>query len=175
MANAAIFLFDLKTGRCSSTIQVRLLCFLEPMNVRWGSELMGVDMFLPDSQLLGLANTNTQLPDIIGEVTAAKSTVTDPPHDKNRLMATIKMDNDVSVTMSMFDSQPVKLHNKLESMGGDPRVLVATSINPKIVGGTRIYFDEETIAGETSTGWLPKTLGLRQQLHCLRATTRWNP
>uniref|UniRef100_A0A0D3AFF3 Uncharacterized protein n=1 Tax=Brassica oleracea var. oleracea TaxID=109376 RepID=A0A0D3AFF3_BRAOL len=50
MANAAIFLFDLKTGRCSSTIQVRLLCFLEPMNVRWGSELMGVDMFLPDSQ-----------------------------------------------------------------------------------------------------------------------------
>ncbi|WZY97612.1 hypothetical protein YC2023_069941 [Brassica napus] len=73
--------------------------------------------------------------DIIGEITAAKSTVTDPPHDKNRLMATIKMDNDVSVTMSMFDSQPVKLHNQLESMGCDPRVLVATSINPKIVGG----------------------------------------
>ncbi|CAF2142764.1 uncharacterized protein LOC106386605 isoform X1 [Brassica napus] len=246
MAKAAIILFDLKTGRCSSTIQVRLLRFLESMNLRWGSELMGVDMFLLDSQstmmpatvnvnrlaihmpnlkvgslyslagfdvtrcnqnyrlsdssmmvrfsdstcfdeitepaipifpvheLLGLANTNTQLPDIIGEITAAKSTVTDPPHDKNHLMATIKMDNDVSVTMSMFDSQPVKLHNQLESMGGDPRVLVATSLNPKIVGGhlflnatsgTRIYFDKETIAGETSTGWLPKTLGLR-------ATTR---
>lgn len=94
------------------------------------------------------------------------STVTDPPHDKNRLMATIKMDN---------DSQPVKLHNQLESMGGDPRVLVATSINPKIVGvrlflnatsGTHIYFDKETTAGETSTGWLPKTLGFHQQLHC---------
>ncbi|KAH0939491.1 hypothetical protein HID58_006952, partial [Brassica napus] len=233
MAKAAIILFDLKTGRCSSTIQVRLLRFLESMNLRWGSELMGVDMFLLDSQstmmpatvnvnrlaihmpnlkvgslyslagfdvtrcnqnyrlsdssmmvrfsdstcfdeitepaipifpvheLLGLANTNTQLPDIIGEITAAKSTVTDPPHDKNHLMATIKMDNDVSVTMSMFDSQPVKLHNQLESMGGDPRVLVATSLNPKIVGGhlflnatsgTRIYFDKETIAGETSTG-----------------------
>ncbi|CDY28934.1 BnaA02g25420D [Brassica napus] len=115
----------------------------------------------PVHELLGLANTNTQLPDIIGEITAAKSTVTDPPHDKNHLMATIKMDNDVSVTMSMFDSQPVKLHNQLESMGGDPRVLVATSLNPKIVGGhlflnatsgTRIYFDKETIAGETSTG-----------------------
>ncbi|CAN6889719.1 unnamed protein product [Brassica oleracea] len=81
-------------------------------------------------------------------------------------MATIKMDN---------DSQPVKLHNQLESMGGDPRVLVATSINPKIVGvrlflnatsGTHIYFDKETTAGETSTGWLPKTLGFHQQLHC---------
>ncbi|CAN6930821.1 BnaC06g40980D [Brassica napus] len=132
MANAAIFLFDLKTGRCSSTIQVRLLCFLEPMNVRWGSELMGVDMFLLDSQLLGLANTNTQFPDIISEVTAAKSTVTDPPHDKNRLMATIKMDNDVSVTMSMFDSQPVKLHNQLESMGGDPRVWLQPVSTPKL-------------------------------------------
>ncbi|KAH0888455.1 hypothetical protein HID58_050884 [Brassica napus] len=222
MANAAIFLFDLKTGRCSSTIQVRLLCFLEPMNVRWGSELMGVDMFLLDSQSTMMPATvnvnrlaihmpnlknyrlsdssmmirfsdstcfdeitepaipigvesfrfascsvlptqtlsfqlsnNYHSTDIIGEVTAAKSTVTDPPHDKNRLMTTIKMDNDVSVTMSMFDSQPVKLHNQLESMGGDPRVLVATSINPKIVGGhlflnatsgTRIYFDKETIA-----------------------------
>ncbi|KAL0803933.1 hypothetical protein Bca101_096423 [Brassica carinata] len=158
MANAAIFLFDLKTGRCSSTIQVRLLCFLEPMNVRWGSELMGVDMFLLDSQstmMPATVNVNRlaiHMPNlkvgslyslagfdvwnlsgsraarscqhkhsVSSEVTAAKSTVTDPPHDKNRLMATIKMDNDVSVTMSMFDSQPVKLHNQLESMGGNHR------------------------------------------------------
>ncbi|CAG7867849.1 unnamed protein product [Brassica rapa] len=73
-------------------------------------------------------------------------------------MATIKMDNDVSVTMSLFDSQAVKLHKQLESVGGDPRVLVAASINPKIVGGrlflnaasgTHIYFDKETTAGET--------------------------
>ncbi|KAF3552362.1 hypothetical protein DY000_02008027 [Brassica cretica] len=43
-------------------------------------------------------------------------------------------------------------------MGGGPRVLVATSINPQIVGGrlflnatsgTHIYFDKETTAGET--------------------------
>ncbi|CAF1697841.1 unnamed protein product [Brassica napus] len=110
---------------------------------------------LPTQTLSFQLSNNYHSTDIIGEVTAAKSTVTDPPHDKNRLMTTIKMDNDVSVTMSMFDSQPVKLHNQLESMGGDPRVLVATSINPKIVGGhlflnatsgTRIYFDKETIA-----------------------------
>lgn len=37
--------------------------------------------------------------------------------------------------MSLFDSQAVKLHKQLESVGGDPRVLVAASINPKIVGG----------------------------------------
>ena len=65
------------------------------------------------SEMLGLANSNNQLPgnallnissdyifgflivfvtDLIGEITAVKSTVTDPPLDKNRVNATIKMD-----------------------------------------------------------------------------------
>nr|VDD25727.1 unnamed protein product [Brassica oleracea] len=67
--------------------------------------------FRDHSELLGLANTNTLLPDliykffyydylfnnnhttnIVGEITAVKSTVTDPPQNNNRLMATIKMD-----------------------------------------------------------------------------------
>ncbi|XP_033140413.1 uncharacterized protein LOC103855082 isoform X1 [Brassica rapa] len=109
------------------------------------------------SEMLGLANSNNQLPDLIGEITAVKSTVTDPPQDKNRVMTTIKMDNDTSVTMSLFDAQAVKIHNQLEQMRVDPRVFVATSVNPKIVGGrlflnatsgTHIYFDKETDAGE---------------------------
>ncbi|KAL0688251.1 hypothetical protein Bca4012_087928 [Brassica carinata] len=97
------------------------------------------------------------LTDLIGEITAVKSTVTDPPQDKNRVMATIRMDNDTSVTMSLFDAQVVKIHNQLEQIGVDPRVVVATSVNPKIVGGrlflnatsgTHIYFDKQTDAGE---------------------------
>uniref|UniRef100_A0A0D3AV88 Uncharacterized protein n=1 Tax=Brassica oleracea var. oleracea TaxID=109376 RepID=A0A0D3AV88_BRAOL len=48
--------------------------------------------FRDHSELLGLANTNTLLPDIVGEITAVKSTVTDPSQNNNRLMATIKMD-----------------------------------------------------------------------------------
>ncbi|KAG2280191.1 hypothetical protein Bca52824_051411 [Brassica carinata] len=68
------------------------------------------------SEMLGLANSNNQLPgnaplitssityiyidsllltDLIGEITAVKSTVTDPPRDKNRVMATIRMDTQV--------------------------------------------------------------------------------
>ncbi|KAF3588546.1 hypothetical protein F2Q69_00030958 [Brassica cretica] len=115
------------------------------------------------SEMLGLANSNNQLPgnapliisyynmfgylivfvtDLIGEITAVKSTVTDPPQDKNRVMTTIKMDNDASVTMSLFDAQAVKIHNQLEQMGVDPRVFVATSVNPKIMGdaGERLFF-----------------------------------
>nr|VDD60206.1 unnamed protein product [Brassica oleracea] len=88
---------------------------------------------------------------------------------RTALMATIKMDNDVSVTMSMFDSQPVKLHNQLESMGGDPRVWLQPVSTPKL------WEAHAYILTRKPSQWLPKTLGLRQQLHCLRATTRWNP
>ena len=41
------------------------------------------------------------------------------------------------VTMSFFDSQAVKMHNQQEKMRGDPRVVVATSVNPKMVGGKK--------------------------------------
>ena len=37
--NAPIFFSDWKTGRCSSTVQVRLLCFWDARNVRRGEKL----------------------------------------------------------------------------------------------------------------------------------------
>ncbi|KAL0702168.1 hypothetical protein Bca4012_058290 [Brassica carinata] len=39
-----------KTGRSSSSVQVRLLRFWEARNVRRGGDLMGVDMLLLDTQ-----------------------------------------------------------------------------------------------------------------------------
>ncbi|KAG2285618.1 hypothetical protein Bca52824_045222 [Brassica carinata] len=114
--------------------------------------------FRNQTELVGLANTNTQLPDIIGEIVAVKSTVSDPPEDKNRVMVTVKLENDVSVTLSLFDAQAVSFHQKLGGMRGDPKVIVATSINPKMVGGrlflnatlgTHVYYDKETRAGES--------------------------
>lgn len=39
------------------------------------------------------------------------------------------------LTMSFFDRQAVKFHKQLEAIrGGDPRVVVATGINPKFEG-----------------------------------------
>ncbi|CAN6834703.1 unnamed protein product, partial [Brassica oleracea] len=165
----------------------RLLRFWEARNVKRGGELMWVDMLLMDvnvsliirfdvlsnpvspipaegfrfrnqTELVGLANTNTQLTDIIGEIVAVKSTVSDPPEDKNRVMVTVKLENDVFVTLSMFDAQAVSFHQKLGGMCGDPKVIVATSINPKMVGGrlflnatsgTHVYYDKETRAWES--------------------------
>ncbi|CAN7019402.1 unnamed protein product, partial [Brassica oleracea var. botrytis] len=114
--------------------------------------------FRNQTELVCLANTNTQLPDIIGEIVAVKSTVSDPPEDKNRVMVTVKLKNDVSVTLSLFDAQAVSFHQKLGGMRGDPKVIVATSINPKMVGGrlflnatlgTHVYYDKETRTGES--------------------------
>ncbi|KAG5384348.1 hypothetical protein IGI04_035818, partial [Brassica rapa subsp. trilocularis] len=236
MAMAKVFFSDLKTGRCSSVVEARLLRFWEARNVKRGGELMWMDLLmvdvnstvmqvtisagrlpqfremlragtmfsvsgfdvsrcaqnfrltdsslmirfnestsfqeltepdstLPDeafrfrnhSELIGLANTNTQLPDIIGEILSVKSTVCDPPEEKNRVMVTLKLDSDETVTLSFFDAQAVAFHKQLETMRVDPKVMVITSINPKIVGGrlflnatsgTHVYFDKKTRAGD---------------------------
>lgn len=47
--------------------------------------------------------------------------------------------SDDTVTLSLFDSQAVALHMQLESMRDDPKVIVATSINPKLVGGSEVF------------------------------------
>ncbi|KAG2313994.1 hypothetical protein Bca52824_017116 [Brassica carinata] len=96
---------------------------------------------------------------VIGEIISVKSTVCDDddPAENNRVMATVKLDNDTTVTLSLFDAQAVTFHKQLQDKRVDPRVIVATSINPKMVGGrlylnatsgTHIYFDKETKAGE---------------------------
>ena len=46
----------------------------------------------------------------------------------------------MSVTLSLFDAQAVLFHQKLEGMRGDPKVIVATSINPKMVGGILLVY-----------------------------------
>ncbi|KAG5397007.1 hypothetical protein IGI04_018821 [Brassica rapa subsp. trilocularis] len=50
IANSKNFLFDLKSDKCSSRVQVRLLRFWEARYVRPSGELMSVHMFLPDSK-----------------------------------------------------------------------------------------------------------------------------
>ncbi|CAH8337563.1 unnamed protein product [Eruca vesicaria subsp. sativa] len=64
----------------------------------------------------------------------------------------------------------------------DPRVVVATNIGPKMVGGhlflnatsgTHIYFDKETIAGETCFyGLVARDTGLPLAAPLLRGYTK---
>ncbi|CAF2056830.1 unnamed protein product [Brassica oleracea] len=56
--------------------------------------------------LLGLANTKTQLPDVIGELAAVKITVSDIPQGNERIMATIK-----SISYSLHHIKPPNYFN----------------------------------------------------------------
>ena len=45
-----------------------------------------------------------------------------------------------NVCVSMFDSLALVFHTKFDSYGREPKVIVATGLNPKIVGGRRFKF-----------------------------------
>nr|VDD30039.1 unnamed protein product [Brassica oleracea] len=72
-------------------------------------------------------------------------------------MLTLRLRSGENVCVSMFDSLALVFHTKLDSYGRKPRVVIATSVNPKIVGGhlflngtsgTHLYFHSETAAGK---------------------------
>uniref|UniRef100_M4EJI5 DUF223 domain-containing protein n=1 Tax=Brassica campestris TaxID=3711 RepID=M4EJI5_BRACM len=48
MSTPRVFFSDLKSGKCSSAVEARLLRFWEAKNVKRGGELMWVDMLLID-------------------------------------------------------------------------------------------------------------------------------
>ncbi|CAH8379955.1 unnamed protein product [Eruca vesicaria subsp. sativa] len=60
--------------------------------------------------------------------------------------------------VSLFDSQVVSFHKKLEGFGGDPRVVVATNINPRIVGGTSKTFKKRGRPYATPVGSEPSQI-----------------
>ncbi|KAF2551869.1 hypothetical protein F2Q68_00036701 [Brassica cretica] len=81
------------------------------------------------SQILEFENTGKQLPDI---------TITDRLPGAQCVMLTLRLRSGENVCVSMFDSLALAFHTKLDSYGREPRVVIATSVNPKIVGGMRI-------------------------------------
>ncbi|KAF3550348.1 hypothetical protein DY000_02009874 [Brassica cretica] len=52
MAMAKVFFSDLKSGRCSSVVEARLLRFWEARNVKRGGELMWMDLLMVDVNVL---------------------------------------------------------------------------------------------------------------------------
>ncbi|KAF3532786.1 hypothetical protein DY000_02041068 [Brassica cretica] len=107
-------------------------------------------------RLIELANTGKQLPDIIGEVNAIRSTITDRIPGAQRVMLTLRLESGENVCVSMFDSMALAFHTKFDSYKKEPRIVVATSINPKIVGAaSKEVFDtlpgEGTYAGSGSS------------------------
>lgn len=86
-----------------------------------------------------------------------RSTITDGLRGPQRVMVTLRLEGDVNVCVSMFDDRAVTFHTKFDEHVSEPRVILFTSINPKVVGGklylnvtsgTHFYFYCETAAGK---------------------------
>ncbi|KAF3527820.1 hypothetical protein DY000_02041070 [Brassica cretica] len=103
--------------------------------------------FMTYGRILELANTGKQLP-----------VECNPKHNHGPYSI------GENVCVSMFDSLALVFHTKFDSYGREPKVIVATGLNPKIVGGllflnatsaTHLYFDSETAARKKLFGTLP--------------------
>nr|VDC84387.1 unnamed protein product [Brassica rapa] len=57
--------------------------------------------FRPYEQLIELANTGKQLPDVMGELRAIRSTITDHIPGAQRVMLTLRLESDVNVCVSL--------------------------------------------------------------------------
>ncbi|KAH0899905.1 hypothetical protein HID58_049473 [Brassica napus] len=98
----------------------RILSFWEARNVKKYGQLMDVDMLLIDKQ------------DSVKQTTELFRFCN---HDQLLSLANTNKQLPGNVSVSPFDDLTFAFHNKLESYGSEPKVVLVTSINPKVVGG----------------------------------------
>ncbi|CAN7074951.1 unnamed protein product [Brassica oleracea var. botrytis] len=91
-------------------------------------------------QLRELANTGKQLPDIMGELCQIRSTITDRIPGAQRVMLSLRLESGTVVCVSLFDSLAPAFHSKLDSYVREPKIVLVTGVNPKIVAG-KLYLN----------------------------------
>ncbi|CDY60764.1 BnaAnng17160D [Brassica napus] len=169
MSTPRVFFSDLKSGKCSSAVDMILIDVNATMMQatiyanrlsRFRSKLAAGTMYtisgydLTDSPLMIRFNDSTAFDELAEPPTRVHSYQV---QSLQKPFFFYCLDEDSTVTLSLFESQAEAFHKRLEDMHGDPRVVVATSINPKMIGGglflnatsgTHVYFDKETKPGE---------------------------
>ncbi|KAG2243940.1 hypothetical protein Bca52824_094225 [Brassica carinata] len=123
--------------------------------------------FRPYDQILELANIGKQLPGIIillfyygrwllmscsnvfpihnmsnimGELSAVRSTITDRISGAQCVMLNLRLGRDKAVCVSIFDSLALAFHSKLDGYKREPRIVVVTAVNPKLVSGKIVCY-----------------------------------
>lgn len=79
--------------------------------------------------------------------TATWSTIKDRSQEAQRVMLTIRLERDVTVCVSMFNSLAC-LHNKFESYGSEPNIVHGGGLFLNLTSGIHIYCDSETVGKE---------------------------
>ncbi|CDY18826.1 BnaAnng02910D [Brassica napus] len=77
-------------------------------------------------QILSLANTNRNLLDILGELTAIRRTINDGTHGSQHVILTLHIDRDVYECVILFDGLAYVFHDKLKSYVSEPKVMLVT-------------------------------------------------
>ncbi|CAH2035718.1 unnamed protein product [Thlaspi arvense] len=163
---------------CDSTISIRFTDFTKFVEIPETTQQIPKESFKfrNHEELVALANTNSDLPDIIGEVTMIRTTLNEQTQKTQRIMAQIRLPSTDTVCLSVFDGLANELHQKLELTGLEPRVILATNINPKFLSGrlylnatsgSHFYFDNEMDA----TASFCKDLGTKDGGHSTKVAT----
>ncbi|KAL0748075.1 hypothetical protein Bca101_030077 [Brassica carinata] len=140
MSSSYVLLANLRAGRCSNTAEVRLLRFWEARNstlIHGSINSSRIDTFrrrLSEGSVYFLSGFDIAR-NIVGEVSSVRSTITDGLRGPQRVMMTLHLEGDVNVCVSMFDDRAVTFQTKFDEHSSEPKVILFTNINPKVVGG----------------------------------------
>ncbi|KAH0884319.1 LOW QUALITY PROTEIN: hypothetical protein HID58_060415 [Brassica napus] len=120
---------------CDSIVAIRLDEFTKMDEVTIVANLIPSEMFRFRSvdQLMALANTNVELPSLSSAFSLA--TYNDHTQTTQGFLINIRLDKESTVCVSVFGSVAEILHMRLEAGVVHPKVMVATNINPKFMGG----------------------------------------
>ncbi|XP_024007230.1 uncharacterized protein LOC18011836 [Eutrema salsugineum] len=106
-------------------------------------------------QLLALGNTNSELPDIIGEVCSTKSYHDETTEGVQRMLIHLRIESGDKVRVSAFDDNANFLHKLFSEKEAGICIMLATNMNPKFFGGdlylnattgSKFYFDGDVNA-----------------------------
>ncbi|XP_019097170.1 PREDICTED: uncharacterized protein LOC104771608 isoform X2 [Camelina sativa] len=99
-----------------------------------------------------LANTNNELPDVVGQICFVQGSNLNDPTSTQRLVVRYRMDTSVIVYLSLWDDVAATFRAHLSSGNTMNSVMLVTTVNPKMFGGnlylnstsaTRFFFDTD--------------------------------
>ncbi|XP_018470517.2 uncharacterized protein LOC108842180 isoform X1 [Raphanus sativus] len=100
--------------------------------------------------LQALANTNLELPDVVGMISSVQGSDLSDTRVTTRVVVRFVVEPNVEVYLSLWDDAAATFRGLISSGEGTKSVMVVTTVNPKIFGGnlylnstpaTKFYFD----------------------------------
>ncbi|XP_010497354.1 PREDICTED: uncharacterized protein LOC104774450, partial [Camelina sativa] len=89
--------------------------------------------FRTHEELVSLANTNTDLPDVMGQVCSTKAYRNGMTQTLERMLVLLSLESGEKVRLSAFD-HATSLEKVFSQKDVGPYILLATNINPKLFG-----------------------------------------